>query len=102
MSTGSDQKKKKSLNTDNWPCPYSFFKLATALYHLKAIQVIHADLKLENIMLVNHKQAPFRIKLIDFGLASEKSAAFVGSYIQSRFYRWGASVRRLLEQHNFD
>ncbi|CAG11571.1 unnamed protein product [Tetraodon nigroviridis] len=62
-------------------------QLATALYHLKAIQVIHADLKLENIMLVNHKQAPFRIKLIDFGLASEKSAAFVGSYIQSRFYR---------------
>lgn len=64
-----------------------FLKLATALDYLKAIQVIHADLKLENIMLVNHAQVPFKVKLIDFGLASENSAVVLGSQVQTRFYR---------------
>lgn len=63
------------------------FQLATALDHLKAIGIMHADLKLENVMLVNHAQEPYRVKVIDFGLASEVSAAKIGSYIQTRPYR---------------
>lgn len=55
-----------------------------------SIQIIHADLKLDNVMLVNHQQAPFKIKLIDFGLAYDRSAVVLGSYAQTRFYRWGA------------
>ena len=42
--------------------------MATALNALSVIKVIHADIKLNNIMLVNRLR-PFRVKLIDFGLA---------------------------------
>uniref|UniRef100_A0A3B4FC21 Protein kinase domain-containing protein n=2 Tax=Pundamilia nyererei TaxID=303518 RepID=A0A3B4FC21_9CICH len=62
-------------------------QIALALSHLKSIGTIHADLKLENVMLVNNPQEPYRVKLIDFGLACETSAAKVGSYIQTRPYR---------------
>ncbi|XP_029353074.1 homeodomain-interacting protein kinase 1-like [Echeneis naucrates] len=62
-------------------------QLANALEHLKSIRLIHADLKLENVMLVNHIQQPYRVKVIDFGLACEVSKAKVCSYIQSRPYR---------------
>ncbi|KAK9527472.1 hypothetical protein VZT92_014032 [Zoarces viviparus] len=62
-------------------------QLANALDHLKVARIIHADLKLENIMLVNHAQEPYRVKVIDFGLASDVSAAKLGSYLQSRPYR---------------
>ncbi|GLD57904.1 homeodomain-interacting protein kinase 3-like protein, partial [Lates japonicus] len=62
-------------------------QLANALDHLKAAEIIHADLKLENVMLVNHLQEPYRVKVIDFGLACNTSAARTGSYIQSRAYR---------------
>ncbi|KAL7383886.1 hypothetical protein ABVT39_020006 [Epinephelus coioides] len=62
-------------------------QLAIALQNLKAVGIIHADLKLENVMLVNHAREPYRVKVIDFGLASDVSAARVGSYIQTRPYR---------------
>ena len=63
------------------------FQLANALDHLRAAGIIHADLKLENVMLVNHLQEPYRVKVIDFGLACDVSAARLGSYIQTRPYR---------------
>ncbi|XP_030586891.1 homeodomain-interacting protein kinase 2-like [Archocentrus centrarchus] len=62
-------------------------QIAIALKHLKSIGIIHADLKLENVMLVNHQQEPYQIKLIDFGLAHVTSAATVGSYLQTSPYR---------------
>ncbi|XP_061902518.1 homeodomain-interacting protein kinase 2-like [Entelurus aequoreus] len=62
-------------------------QLARALEHLKAACMIHADLKLENIMFINHQQQPYRVKVIDFGLTHEISDARQGSYIQSRPYR---------------
>ncbi|CAJ1064624.1 homeodomain-interacting protein kinase 2-like [Xyrichtys novacula] len=43
-------------------------QLFTASHALKGIGVIHADLKPDNVMLVNHETQPFRVKLIDFGL----------------------------------
>ncbi|XP_035004943.2 homeodomain-interacting protein kinase 2-like [Hippoglossus stenolepis] len=62
-------------------------QIAHALNHLKAAGIVHADLKLDNIMLVDHLREPFRVKVIDFGLACEVSAAKLGSYIQTRPYR---------------
>ncbi|XP_077419052.1 homeodomain-interacting protein kinase 3-like isoform X2 [Vanacampus margaritifer] len=44
-------------------------QLLTAFEGLKSIGVIHTDLKSDNIMLVDHGAAPFRVKLIDFGLS---------------------------------
>lgn len=63
------------------------FQIAHALKHLKAVGIIHADLKLENIVLVDQLREPFRVKVIDFGLACDVSAAKLGSYIQTRPYR---------------
>ncbi|CAJ1083803.1 homeodomain-interacting protein kinase 1-like isoform X1 [Xyrichtys novacula] len=62
-------------------------QVASALDHLKTIGMIHADLKLDNVMLVDHQHQPFRVKVIDFGLAEDVSAATLGSYIQTRPYR---------------
>lgn len=44
-------------------------QMLVALNALKHIQVVHADIKPDNIMLVNHAKMPFKVKLIDFGLA---------------------------------
>ncbi|XP_061733938.1 homeodomain-interacting protein kinase 1-like isoform X1 [Nerophis ophidion] len=63
------------------------YQLAETLDHLKASQIIHADLKLENVMLVNHVQQPYKIKVIDFGLAAHVSTAKQGSLIQTLPYR---------------
>uniref|UniRef100_A0A8B9QPH0 non-specific serine/threonine protein kinase n=1 Tax=Apteryx owenii TaxID=8824 RepID=A0A8B9QPH0_APTOW len=60
-----------------------------ALTKLKELSIIHADLKPENIMLVDHARYPFRVKVIDFGSASIFSEVryIKEPYIQSRFYR---------------
>ncbi|XP_062256508.1 dual specificity tyrosine-phosphorylation-regulated kinase mbk-1-like [Platichthys flesus] len=62
-------------------------QVAQALKHLKAVGIIHTDLKMDNIMLVDQLRQPYRVKLIDFGLAHEVSAAVTGSYLQPRAYR---------------
>ncbi|XP_072304729.1 homeodomain-interacting protein kinase 1-like [Eucyclogobius newberryi] len=62
-------------------------QVAIALLHLQGIGLMHADLKLENIMLVNHPKDPYKVKVIDFGLAVKLSDATVGTYTQSRYYR---------------
>ncbi|GCB75058.1 hypothetical protein scyTo_0019717 [Scyliorhinus torazame] len=41
-----------------------------ALQKLKDLSIIHADLKPENIMIIDQKRFPFRVKVIDFGSAS--------------------------------
>ncbi|XP_051580689.1 homeodomain-interacting protein kinase 3-like isoform X2 [Myxocyprinus asiaticus] len=62
-------------------------QVATALKKLKAMGLIHADLKPENIMLVDPVRQPFRVKVIDFGSASHVSKAVCSTYLQSRYYR---------------
>ncbi|XP_010218241.1 PREDICTED: homeodomain-interacting protein kinase 4, partial [Tinamus guttatus] len=64
-------------------------QVLTALAKLQELAIIHADLKPENIMLVDHARHPFRVKLIDFGSASILSEvrSIPEPYIQSRFYR---------------
>ncbi|CAB1426419.1 unnamed protein product [Pleuronectes platessa] len=63
-------------------------QIATALDLLCRIDIVHTDLKLDNIMMVDHINEPFRVKLIDFGLAS--SVAEIEKnfpYIQPLAYR---------------
>jgi len=43
--------------------------MAVAFAALKRVGVIHTDVKIDNIMMVDHARQPFRVKLIDFGLA---------------------------------
>ncbi|GAB0201922.1 homeodomain-interacting protein kinase 4 [Grus japonensis] len=64
-------------------------QVLAALVKLKELSIIHADLKPENIMLVDHARYPFRVKLIDFGSASifTEVRHITEPYIQSRFYR---------------
>ncbi|XP_053277900.1 homeodomain-interacting protein kinase 2 [Pleuronectes platessa] len=62
-------------------------QIAHALNHLKAAGIVHADLKLDNVMLVDQLREPFRVKVIDFGLAFDVSAAKLGSHIQTLPYR---------------
>lgn len=62
-------------------------QVATALRKLKSLGLIHADLKPENIMLVDPRRQPYRIKVIDFGSASHVSKAVCSTYLQSRYYR---------------
>ncbi|XP_077451066.1 homeodomain-interacting protein kinase 3-like [Stigmatopora argus] len=62
-------------------------QLADMLDQLKIYQIIHADLKLENVMLVNQMQQPYKIKVIDFGLAAQVSTTKQGSLVQTLPYR---------------
>uniref|UniRef100_A0A674PLL4 non-specific serine/threonine protein kinase n=1 Tax=Takifugu rubripes TaxID=31033 RepID=A0A674PLL4_TAKRU len=62
-------------------------QVATALKKLRSMGLIHADLKPENIMLVDPVRQPYRVKVIDFGSASHVSKAVCSTYLQSRYYR---------------
>ncbi|XP_064602086.1 homeodomain-interacting protein kinase 2-like isoform X2 [Liolophura sinensis] len=74
------------------PLPLKFIRpitqqVLTALLKLKNLGLIHADLKPENIMLVDPVRFPYRVKVIDFGSASHVSKAICSTYLQSRYYR---------------
>ncbi|KAL7672205.1 hypothetical protein ACOME3_007099 [Neoechinorhynchus agilis] len=58
-----------------------------ALAKLKEIGIIHTDIKTSNIMLVDPLRQPFRVKLIDFGLAIENQTAKSGTVLQNIVYR---------------
>ncbi len=58
------------------------------LKKLKELGIVHADLKPENIMLVDPERQPFRVKVIDFGSATVKSTSVENTYLQSRYYRY--------------
>ncbi|XP_059189070.1 homeodomain-interacting protein kinase 2-like [Centropristis striata] len=62
-------------------------QLATAFDALKGIGLIHTDLKLDNIMMVDHTKRPFGVKLIDFGLTMHRSKAKQGTTMQVVPYR---------------
>lgn len=44
-------------------------QVAAALQHLSSLRIVHADVRPENIMVVDRRQQPIRVRLIDFGLA---------------------------------
>ncbi|KAM3866078.1 homeodomain-interacting protein kinase 2-like [Diretmus argenteus] len=62
-------------------------QLFRALVGLELIGVIHADIKLDNIMLVNYQEQGFRIKLIDFGCAVPACEVELGDTLQSLPHR---------------
>ncbi|KAG8003212.1 Homeodomain-interacting protein kinase 1 [Nibea albiflora] len=62
-------------------------QLATALEFLMRVGIVHADLKLENIMMVEQFNQPLRVKIIDFGLASDNPRACTGLTLQTLWYR---------------
>ncbi|XP_029912344.1 homeodomain-interacting protein kinase 2-like [Myripristis murdjan] len=75
-----------------WPLPLKeirpiLHQCATALKHLKDINIIHTDLKPDNIMMVDRRRQPLRVKIIDFGAACAVSEARQCWYIQTRWYR---------------
>uniref|UniRef100_A0A3B3ZJL4 Protein kinase domain-containing protein n=1 Tax=Periophthalmus magnuspinnatus TaxID=409849 RepID=A0A3B3ZJL4_9GOBI len=57
-------------------------QLLIALQGLQDIAVIHADIKPDNIMLVNHREQPFKVKLIDFGVAKRSDQVYPGQMMQ--------------------
>ena len=78
-------------------------QVLTTLLKLKSLQIIHADLKPENVMLVDHERLPFRVKVIDFGSAtfatttkSTTTTNVFSTYLQSRYYRYEMREKRAL------
>lgn len=61
--------------------------MLVALNALKSINVAHADIKPDNIMLVNNQLQPLKLKLIDFGLATEVTSMRHGTILQALGYR---------------
>uniref|UniRef100_A0A672J0B7 Protein kinase domain-containing protein n=1 Tax=Salarias fasciatus TaxID=181472 RepID=A0A672J0B7_SALFA len=57
-------------------------QLTVALDGLKRAGVIHADLKMDNIMLVDRIKRPLRVKIIDFGLSLITKQAITGDIHQ--------------------
>ncbi|KAK7919183.1 hypothetical protein WMY93_010467 [Mugilogobius chulae] len=48
-------------------------QLLVSLFGLKSVGLMHTDIKLDNIMLVDQEKQPFKLKLIDFGVAKHPS-----------------------------
>jgi serine/threonine protein kinase len=59
-------------------------KMMFALKHIKRCKIIHADIKLDNILVNDAKTT---IKLGDFGSASSVTENTITPYLVSRFYR---------------
>ncbi|XP_028329155.1 uncharacterized protein LOC114479599 [Gouania willdenowi] len=62
-------------------------QMLVALQGLVSLEVMHADIKPDNIMLANIKECAYRVKLIDFGLAIRSSGARQGLILQPIGYR---------------
>jgi len=63
-------------------------QLIEALVQLKSLNIIHSDIKPDNIMIRNNPTDEYLdIVLIDFGSASHVGSTSANQYIQSRFYR---------------
>ncbi|CAB1429436.1 unnamed protein product [Pleuronectes platessa] len=61
--------------------------LLVSLESLKSLGIIHGDLKVDNLMLVNHKDPPFKLRLIDFGLAIPARYTEIGDLAQNPQFR---------------
>lgn len=69
--------------TDLW-----YLQVATAFDALKTVGVIHTDIKPDNIMLVDHLRRPFKVKVIDFGLAIPRSKGTQAMKLQAVAFRY--------------
>ncbi|KAK7919248.1 hypothetical protein WMY93_010532 [Mugilogobius chulae] len=62
-------------------------QLLVSLFGLKSVGLMHTDIKLDNIMLVDQEKQPFKLKLIDFGVAKHRDRVRPGSILQPLGYR---------------
>ncbi|CAB1443233.1 unnamed protein product [Pleuronectes platessa] len=62
-------------------------QLATALDFMNSAGIIHADLKPDNIMLVDHVRQPLKVKVIDFGISCDDPEEMIGETLQTLWYR---------------
>uniref|UniRef100_A0A3B4AG67 Protein kinase domain-containing protein n=1 Tax=Periophthalmus magnuspinnatus TaxID=409849 RepID=A0A3B4AG67_9GOBI len=62
-------------------------QLLMAFEALGELGIVHTDLKPDNVMLVNCKNQPLKVKLIDFGVAHLKSEMKLGSSHQNIYYQ---------------
>ncbi len=62
-------------------------QMLVALNALKNMGLAHMDIKPDNIMLINHQLQPFKLKLIDFGLATQVTKMRRSTTIQALAYR---------------
>lgn len=62
-------------------------QMLVALDTLKSIRMVHADVELDNIMLINHQRHPFKVKLIDFGMSLDVSKLCPGDIFQDLEHR---------------
>lgn len=63
------------------------WQMAGALSHLKTAGIVHADIRPGNIMVVDTRQQPARIKLIDFGMAFSADSPSAGPDVGTSGYR---------------
>uniref|UniRef100_A0A8C6T3H1 Protein kinase domain-containing protein n=1 Tax=Neogobius melanostomus TaxID=47308 RepID=A0A8C6T3H1_9GOBI len=61
--------------------------LLISLQGLRRVGVIHTDVKPDNVMYVDQQNEPFRVKLIDFGVATLAERAKTGKIMQPIAYR---------------
>ena len=57
-----------------------------ALNYIKILNIVHSDLKPENIVIKEYDYETIQIKIIDFGSSLHPKEKYAG-YIQSRYYR---------------
>lgn len=62
-------------------------QMFVALDALRSVHVVHGDIKPTNIMCVNHKLQPFRVKIIDFGTPPNTSNLVEERARESLLYR---------------
>ncbi|XP_041843378.1 homeodomain-interacting protein kinase 2-like [Melanotaenia boesemani] len=62
-------------------------QVAVTLALLQTQGIVHTDLKPDNIMLVDHRKHPLKIKVIDFGLALSESLSRECFLLQALAYR---------------
>ncbi|KAK5891778.1 hypothetical protein CesoFtcFv8_012219 [Champsocephalus esox] len=79
------QKPRRSLELDE--IRPILYQVSVTLQLLQSLGVVHTDLKPENIMLLDHRKQPWRIKVIDFGVACHAAKSELGDYMQTQHYR---------------
>uniref|UniRef100_A0A3Q0RTN6 Protein kinase domain-containing protein n=1 Tax=Amphilophus citrinellus TaxID=61819 RepID=A0A3Q0RTN6_AMPCI len=63
------------------------YQLINALSHLSSKEIVHTDLKTDNLMVVDRSQFPVKVKIIDFGLARNISSLKPDDRVQNRWHR---------------
>ena len=66
---------------------FSLIQVLRALFKLRELGICHADLKPENIMLVDPERQPCKVKVIDVGSAFRKGDQAYATYLQTQWYR---------------